>query len=88
MIAGCDIAESELQEEREKTNRSVAGCWHLSELRPLTTCCVQAPAAGGDAAGQLQVLGTGCDDSAAAEEGRHQPRPLHRLAGHHDQVGG
>ena len=24
MIAGCDIAESELQEEREKTNRSVA----------------------------------------------------------------
>ena len=25
MIAGCDIAESELQEEREKTNRSVAG---------------------------------------------------------------
>ena len=25
MIAGCDIAESELQEEREKTNRSVGG---------------------------------------------------------------
>ena len=30
MIAGCDIAESELQEEREKTNRSVAALCLIS----------------------------------------------------------
>ena len=45
----------------------------------------QASASDWDAPRQLPLLWAGGDDSAAAKERRHQSRPVHRLAGHHDQ---
>ena len=46
---------------------------------------MQTSASDWDAARQLALLWAGGDDAAAAQERSHQPRPVHRLAGHHDQ---
>ena len=46
---------------------------------------LQTSASDWDASRQLPLLWAGGDDAAAAQERRHQPRPVHRLAGHHDQ---
>ena len=46
---------------------------------------LQASASDWDAQDSLPLLWVGGDDSAAAQERRHQSRPVHCLAGYHDQ---